>query len=1568
MTQLRLIHATAWVLVFSSLSAAAEDRLVFEAKVPNGQRIVLIAGDEEYRSEESLPMLGKILSQRHGFQCTVLFSFGPDDADYIDANHQAGLRGLDALNEADLMIIATRFRRPGEQQAAHITNFLNAGKPIIGLRTATHAFAGDERFGGTLPYEEFGLKILGEEWVSHHGKHKSQGTRSLPEPSHGNHPILRSVNSFFAPSDVYGVTHLTASDKILLRGAVTESLDPASAPVKGDANDPMQPLAWLHDYESPDGKANGLSFCTTAGAAVDFVDANLRRLIVNAAYFLTGQAVPRSANVDFVDPFYPSFYGFIRDENYWKQAHKRPADYGLGQSFAMPDPPGSPDWKHRPKAAMTFQPGERVAFVGNSLAERMNLFGHFEALLQHRFADEKLVVRNFGWPADEVALQQRPENYTKLDDPLAVFRPGCFFCFFGFNESFAASEDESEGALDTAIETFVSDYAAYLDRLESRFAGSRYVLVTPIAFEASGNPLQPNGQAENRRLEKYSQAIRELALARGCGFVDLFGPTHKHFRREERLQYTVNGVHLNEEGDLFIARLLDRSLFGEPQVPTVDLETLRLAVVDKAWHHLQDYRMLNGWYVYGGRRTWDTETFPAEFRKIRKMVAVRDQYVWDIAAGKSVPAEPDDSGTGEVVVPDTMFGTRDEGFRKFREPETLVYPTPQESMDQMTMPEGFTIKLFAAEEKFPELANPTQLNFDHRGRLWVSCMANYPQWSPAGSKPNDRLLILEDTDGNGEADKSTVFYDKLICPTGFEFWNGGVLVVDQPRIIFLKDTDGDDKADQVIHLLDGWGADDTHHACGAWEYSHAGLLYALEGIHMSTTLETPWGPFRVKGPSGAYVIDPQTWKVRYFRTPGYGNPWCMVFDQWGTGVIGDGTGSNQHWATPLSGAKVQSRRTMRTIFDNEGMRPSVGSEFLRTRQFPAELHDHFIYGCVINMHGLTRFDVRDEEEGAGFTGERIEDLLSSTDNFFRPVDPKVGPDGALWFGDWCNPLIGHMQYSQRDPNRDHDHGRVYRMIYAANPLLETVTQHDKSVEELLMQLLAFEPRTRSRARRELRDRPQPEVLTAVKKWVGDGSDPRRNLEAMWVQEGFRAVDLELLEDVLAADDFRARAAAVHTLANEVDRVAGADEMLRAAVSDEHPRVRVEAIRALSFLGTPEAAAVAMEATKLPVDYWIDYTLEHTLSALSEELGDERQFMASLDPAVMNKFEGYLMRLTPGGDVMAPLKVLGDGDSSPEAIEKAVRTLVGHHGGDAGRGKVIYERVCSSCHLIHGKGKDFGPDLSNVARRLSKEEIIRSVMLPNETIAKGYETLLVETDEGKTFSGLLMEETEELLTMRIAEGEVVAIPKSSIEEREQKNASSMPEGLIKTIAAIEYLDLIHYLEAQNQSPDYPLRDDWLAAKEDSTELRKNGEFVEVSRHAELQLEPCFPSRYNRHANWLLSTIDSAEQDHPGFVFHSPDRNVNSPFVVIRLPEVTATRFVEIQNRVDKAYWDRADTLTMWVSTDGEAWQQVWQENEIAEEWAFELPAETRAKYVKLGLTKQGILHLNRVVIYGEPSVD
>jgi hypothetical protein len=345
-----LIAITAAALAFATPVASAADTLVLKGKdgPGKGKHIVLVSGDEEYRSEESAPMLAKILSQKHGFDCTVVFSWTEG---YIDPNNQHGLRGLAALDSADLMIIGTRFRQPVPEEAAHITKFLNAGKPVIGFRTATHAFNGGAKFGegdGGIGFGQFGRLVLGEQWVNHHGGHKHQGARGVIEAANKANPVLNGVTDVFGPSDVYGVKNLTDADTVLLRGAVTETLDPKSKNVEGGKNDPMQPFAWLHSYTAPDGMTKGKSFCTTGGASVDFVSEGLRRIVVNAAFHLTGLEVPAKADVDYVDSFYPSFYGFIKVKDWWSKSDLQAEDYGLGKSPHALDPPGSPAWDFRP--------------------------------------------------------------------------------------------------------------------------------------------------------------------------------------------------------------------------------------------------------------------------------------------------------------------------------------------------------------------------------------------------------------------------------------------------------------------------------------------------------------------------------------------------------------------------------------------------------------------------------------------------------------------------------------------------------------------------------------------------------------------------------------------------------------------------------------------------------------------------------------------------------------------------------------------------------------------------------------------------------------------------------------------------------------------------------------------------------------------------------------------------------------------------------------------------------------------------------------------------------------------
>ncbi|TWU46883.1 PVC-type heme-binding CxxCH protein [Rubripirellula reticaptiva] len=1209
---------------------------------------------------------------------------------------------------------------------------------------------------------------------------------------------------------------------------------------------------------------------------------------------------------------------------------------------------------------VAFSDGNRVAAVGNSLAERMNLYGNFETQLHLTLPDQQIKFRNFGWPADEVGNRQRPNSYTTIDDPLKVFSPNVFLCFYGANESFAG-----DSASD--VEQFVANYRKWIAELSSTYAGTegqaRFVLVSPTAFESSGNPLHPDADKRNKSLEIYTDAIKRLATEDGHQFVDLFSETATAFAQQPGLQFTINGVHLNERGDQLMAKQLGTVLLDDSPIQSdaTRYQRVRKWVNDKSWLHLQDYRMLNGWYVYGGRRTFDTETFPTEYRKIRAMNEVRDRYIWDLAAGRPVADEPDDSNTGEVFTPETMFGTRDENFRAGREPDELIYPTPEESIKSMTVPDGFKVELFASEREFPELANPNQIAFDSRGRLWVSCMPNYPQWQPGAKRPSDRLLILEDTDGDGKADKSTTFYDKLICPTGFEFFDGGVLVVDEPRILFLKDTDGDDKADEVDQVIDGIATDDTHHTVGAWEYSHGGQLHMLEGISLSTTLETPWGPFRNRNRGGDYIYDPLSMSFRHFVTPGYGNPWCLVFDNWGNGIVGDGTNAKQHWIAPLSGKEVDTRKTLEPVFDNEGMRPAVGNEFLLSRHLPDSMQGQFIYACVINMHGMPRFELADDPDSAGMVGKRIDDLLSSTDATFRPVDPKIGPDGAIWFGDWCNALIGHMQYSQRDPNRDHVHGRVYRMVNTNKPLLKTVNLEAASIDELLAELLVPELRTRYRVRRELRVRSKDDVFSALDKWLAYEADAQRLCEAMWIQESFRDVDPGLVWRVMQSDDFHARAAAVQTVSSEQDRFESAREVFETAVKDPHPRVRLEAVRAISFLESDDATELALSVVDYPLDYWIDYTLEHTLHALQPIWGPSEKsatFLASASDKAKLHFKRYRNMSGPGGHAVLPLEIADDVDASVEKRKAAIGQLVGIRGGNASRGEGVFKQVCSACHMIGDIGKKFGPELSDIGSRMDPHKLITSIVLPNDEIAKGYETVLLLDYDGGTHNGFILKEDDDSITLGIANGKEETLLKDDIEIRKEMKASSMPEGLAKTIAPIEFLDLVEYLKQQNGIKIESV-DGWVRAKyKNPTPLRTHAGSVEISRDAWLMPGRGFSdSIHNDELHLFLSPHKRTKFD---FAFHSQE-NTNSPYVTIRLPEVQTISQLWLSNR--KGFVERAKGLTVWISDNDTDYKKVWSAEKPRSEWMIDLPKNTKAKFIRIGLEGKETFHLLQGVVYG-----
>lgn len=325
------------ILIFYGQLILAQNKDPWLQYVPsagssNGKHIVLVGGDEEYRSEESLPMLAKILTEHHGFSTTVLFAINPETG-FVDPNFQQNIPGLDFLKTADLMIIATRFRELPDDQMQYIHQYLTAGKPVIGLRTATHAFHysrnPDSKYAkyGYKSYQKgweggFGKRILGENWVNHHGAHGKEGTRALLNglESVNINPVLKGVNDIWVPTDVYGIKSLPLDSKVLLWGQRTENLNSSGSLLWTKS---IMPVAWIRTYQSESG-TNGRVFTTTMGAAIDLLSEDLRRLVVNAAYWAVGleKNIPEKSNVDFVDRYEPAMFGV---EGF--QKGKRPEDF-----------------------------------------------------------------------------------------------------------------------------------------------------------------------------------------------------------------------------------------------------------------------------------------------------------------------------------------------------------------------------------------------------------------------------------------------------------------------------------------------------------------------------------------------------------------------------------------------------------------------------------------------------------------------------------------------------------------------------------------------------------------------------------------------------------------------------------------------------------------------------------------------------------------------------------------------------------------------------------------------------------------------------------------------------------------------------------------------------------------------------------------------------------------------------------------------------------------------------------------------------------------------------------------
>lgn len=554
-------------------------------------------------------------------------------------------------------------------------------------------------------------------------------------------------------------------------------------------------------------------------------------------------------------------------------------------------------------------------------------------------------------------------------------------------------------------------------------------------------------------------------------------------------------------------------------------------------------------------------------------------------------------------------------------------PDPKVDAQQaaLQLAPGVELNLWASD---PMIAKPIQMAWDARGRLWIASSAIYPQVKP-GSTANDKILIVEDTNNDGKADKSTVFYDGLLIPTGV--WPvidnslpisapgryNAAYVANSTEVLLLRDTDGNGRADDKQVVLSGFGTEDTHHIIHTFKGGPDGALYIAQSVYIHSHLETPYGTRRMLG-SGIWQYRTGTGQIEMF-TLGQVNPWGLIWDRWGQSFTTDGAyGEGINYAFPGATFKNlpdQRPRIMKGL--NPGQPKQAGLEIVNSRNFPADWQGSLITNDF-RGHRVNRFVLR--EDGSGYSSKQVEDLVTTNHGAFRPVDVRQGSDGAIYLADWYNPIIQHGEVDFRDERRDHVHGRVWRITGKGLPVAKVPDYKSLSAEQLLGLLREPEDQTRYWAKQELKTRSTEESLAALTKLTAnaptDEASTLERVEFLWAAETLGTVpDLarKIADQLFASTDGRARAAVVRFVRNIAQvEVATADalakpnvtnpyvwEILSKAIADSHPRVRLEAISGLRTVRTPKAVELALTAMNQTVDVNIEYALWLTAWELAD---------------------------------------------------------------------------------------------------------------------------------------------------------------------------------------------------------------------------------------------------------------------------------------------------------------------------------------------------------------------------------
>jgi len=509
-------------------------------------------------------------------------------------------------------------------------------------------------------------------------------------------------------------------------------------------------------------------------------------------------------------------------------------------------------------------------------------------------------------------------------------------------------------------------------------------------------------------------------------------------------------------------------------------------------------------------------------------------------------------------------------------------PDPRVQEAGFKVPAGVRISLFASD---PMISKPVQMNWDSRGRLWLVSSGLYPHIEPF-QEEQDRVLVLEDLDRNGTADKVSTYAEGLHIPTAVIPGDGGAYVANSTEVLFLPDADGDLKADRQEVMLSGFGTEDTHHLIHTFRHGPEGMLYFNQSIYIHSHVETPWGVRRLLG-GGIWQFRSEMRRLEVYAK-GLVNPWGMEFNEWGQSFATDGAGGEGINFVFPKAVYVSSPGAARIIPGlNPGSPKHCGLVRLDGKHIPEALR-----GCLAtaDFRGSRINLFRMERNGSSYKSIQQPDLVSSTHRAFRPIDLSVGPDGAIYIADWYNPIIQHGEVDFRDPRRDHVHGRIWRVTFEGRPVPPRPDLAAASNRELLDLLVTNEVWAREFARQELRQRGASKVQGDLKIWSDAAANDRARIEAVWTAQSLNQVPADAVRVLLTSSEPLARAAAFRVIYQHPEAFSDAGALLANGIHDPDPLVRLWAISGLAQIPSVKSVETALEVLDEPLEPNLDFAL------------------------------------------------------------------------------------------------------------------------------------------------------------------------------------------------------------------------------------------------------------------------------------------------------------------------------------------------------------------------------------------